>query len=197
MIWSSRDKTIAYLPRDWSLDHHDLSCREIVDSAGDLDLSGLGGGSDDRAEGVETVDPAFHVGADGVLELVAGEILACGYGGLDGVDEVVDRAGQSVFVVQVLDCGLDGSALGVAENHDERDAEFGDRVLNGAFDRGASAVDVVAGDADDEELPDAEVKENLRGHTGVCASDDAGDGVLARGERLEVGGSAPRVCGCT
>ena len=103
MIWSSRDKTIAYLPRDWSLDHHDLSCREIVDSAGDLDLSGLGGGSDDRAEGVETVDPAFHVGADGVLELVAGEILACGYGGLDGVDEVVDRAGQSVFVVQVLD----------------------------------------------------------------------------------------------
>ena len=75
----------------------------------------------------------------------------------------------------------------------ERDVELGDGVFDAAFYRGACAVDVVAGDANDEEVADSLVKENFEGDAGVGTADDGGDRELAGGERLEVLGSAAGV----
>jgi hypothetical protein len=51
----------------------------------------------------------------------------------------------------------------VAEDHEEANAQLCDSVFDAAFDRGSGATDVVARDADDEEVADADVEENLRG----------------------------------
>jgi hypothetical protein len=171
----------------------DLAGGEAVGCADYFELSGFDAWADDGVEVREAVYTAADVGSDGVLEGVPGEMLALEDGGLDAGDEIVDGPGQGVLVVQVFDGGFDRAALAVAEDHEEIDAQLSYSVLNTAFDGGPGAVDVVSGDADDEEVSDAEVEEDLWRDARVGAGDDAGDGVLAFGERLEVCRGSTRV----
>jgi hypothetical protein len=175
------------------LDWLNFAGGEVVDGSGCFEFAGLDGGSDDWLKGAETFDSAADVGPDSVFKRVAGQVFALNDGGLDRVDEVVDGSGERVLVVEVLDGGFDGSALRVAEDEDGGHTEFGNGVLDGTFDGGSCSGDVVAGDANDEEIADAEVEEDFGGDSGVGASDDAGDRSLAARKWLEVGRCAARM----
>ena len=181
--------------------YHDFASGEVVGRADYFELAGFDAWRNDGFELRETFDSTTDVGSDGVLELVAGKAFALDDGGLDAVDEIVDGSGERVFVVNVLDSCFDRSALAVAEDHDEVDAEFGDGVLDASLYRGSRAVDVVAGDADGEDVSNTDVEEYLGGDARVGATDDCGDGILPGGERLEVCGRAAwvsnRSCGET
>ncbi len=156
-------------------------------------MAGSDAWGDDGVQVREAFDSAADVGADGVFEWVSGEMLALEDGGFDGVDEIVDGSGECVLIVEVLDGGLDRTALAVAEDHEEVDAQLGYGVFDAALDGGSGAADVVAGDADDEEFADAEIEEDLGWDAGVGTADDGGDGILAGGERFEVGGGSAGV----
>jgi hypothetical protein len=99
---------------------------------------------------------------------------------------MIDGTRERILGVDVLDGGFDGAAVGVTENEDEREVEFGDGVLRAALDGNPCAVDHVASDADDEQIADANVKQDFGRDPGIRAADDDGFGILSMSESAEI-----------
>ena len=81
---------------------------------------------------------------------------------------------------------LDGAAAVMSEDHDQRHAEHADAVLQRAE---YGVVDHLAGGADDEGVPQAEVEDDLCRKPGIRAAEDHGERVLVLNKR----GTAGRV----
>ena len=92
-------------------------------------------------------------------------------GGLEVREEGADLAGDSLG----LDGGLDGSAIGVAEDEDDLGSEDGGAVFEAADD--FRRYDVT-GDAGDEDVSDGLVEDDLDGQARVGAGEDGGEGLL-------------------
>jgi len=135
---------------------------------------------------LQTRNSIFDILHDGVFQGIAGLALALGDGRLDELDQAIDGAGERVLGIDVLDGRFDGAAAGMSENDDEWDVEFRDGILGAAFDGDAGTVDYIAGDADDEEFANANVKQDFRRDAGIGAGDDDGFGKLGLGERSKI-----------
>lgn len=159
---------------------------QVVDGADYLHFTFFDARGEDRLQTFQACDSIFDILHDGVCQRVAGLAFALGDGGLDEFDQSVDGAGERILSVDVLDGSFDGAAVGVAENDDERDVEFGDGVLRAALDGNPCAVDHVASDADDEEIADANVKQDFGRDAGIRAGDDNGFGILSFSEKAEI-----------
>ena len=107
--------------------------------------------------------------------------------GTDDLDEAVgDLAGQLAEVavgVVVAEGGEDGAAAGVAEDDDQREAQDADAELDAAEGHAGQRL---AGGADGEQVADALVEHDLRGHAGIDAAEQHGDRVLTAEQRLAV-----------
>jgi hypothetical protein len=159
---------------------------QVVDGADYLHFAFFDARGEDRLQTFQACDSIFDILDDGVSQRVAGLAFALGDGGLDEFDQSVNGAGERIFSVDVLDGSFDGPAIGVAENEDERDVEFGDGVLRAALDGNPCAVDHVASDADDEEIAHANVKQDFGRDAGIGAGNDNGFGILSFSERAEI-----------
>ncbi len=106
-------------------------------------------------------------------------------------DALDDRAQVPRLVfrppAQLLDRRGDGAALGVAEHDDKAHVKALGGELHAADLR---RRDDVAGDADDEQIPEALVEDEFGRHARVRAAEDDGEWLLAAGDFL-----APRVTG--
>ena len=89
-----------------------------------------------------------------------------------------------------VDRGAHGAALVVAEHDDERHVEHGDGVLEAADDR---VRDHLSGVADDEQVAEALVEDDLGGQARVRASEQRGTRLLARRELVAAFDVLPRV----
>ena len=159
---------------------------QVVQGADYLHFTFFHARGEDRFQTFQACDSIFDILNDGVFQPVTGLAFALGDGGLDEFDQAVDGTRERIPGVDVLDGGFDGAAVGVAENEDERDVEFGDGVLRAALDGNPGAVDHVASDADDEQIADANVKQDFGRDAGIGAGDDDGFGILSFSERTEI-----------
>ena len=98
-----------------------------------------------------------------------------------GPDALHDRAQVARLVLgrplELFDRGLHRAALRVPEHDHQPRAEARRRELDAADLRGG---DNVAGDADDEQIAEALVEDNLRRHARVRASEDDRERLLRR-----------------
>lgn len=166
---------------------------QVVDGADYLHFTFFDARSEDRLQTFQACDSIFDILDDGVCQRVAGLAFALRDGGLDEFDQSVDGAGERILSINVLNGSFDGAAVGVAENEDERNVEFGDGVLRAALDGNPCAVDHIASDADDEEIADANVKQDFGRNTRIRTGDDDGFGILSFSERTEICGAAAGV----
>ena len=173
----------------------DLAGLQVVDGADYLYFALFNARGEDRLQAFQSCDSISDILNDGVFQRVAGLPFALGDGRLDEFNQAVNGAGERILGVDVLDGSFDRAAVGMSENEDERDVEFGDGVLGAAFDGDTGAVDHVAGDAHDEQITDADVKQDFRRDAGIGAGDDDGFGILGFGKRAEIRGAAARIQG--
>ena len=166
---------------------------QVVDCADYLYFAIFDTRGEDWLQPLQAHHSIFDILHDGVFQGIAGLALALGDGGLDEFDQAIDGAGKRILSVDVLDGSLHGATVGMTEHEDERNVEFGDRVLGAALDGDAGAVDDVAGDADDEEFADADVKQDFRRDARIGAGDDDGLGILSFCEGTEVSGGSARI----
>ena len=168
---------------------------EIVYRADDLQFAIFDGRGKDRLEFFESRDSVLDILADGIVERIAGSPVTLGNGRLDEFYKAIDGAGQGILRVNVLHRGLHRTTTAVPQNHDERHVEFGNGVLDAAFDDSTRAADDVAGDAHYKNIADANVEEDFGGHSGIGAADDDGLGILCFGEAAKIFRAASRTRG--
>ena len=84
------------------------------------------------------------------------------------------------------DRGLDRAAGLVAQHHDQPGAQLRDRELDAPLHEGARAADDVSRHADDEQLADSLIEDELGRHPRVGAADDDRQRRLPLGQRREV-----------
>ena len=120
------------------------------------------------------------IGAGSVLDRIAG--LSCGenHGRLQHVDEVSKVAGHVGAAVDRAGGSGYGAAALVAHQDDQRHRVLGDGELEPAQ---LGAVDNVAGCSADEHIAQALIKDDLRRHTGVDATQHGYEGRLPGHER--------------
>jgi hypothetical protein len=80
--------------------------------------------------------------------------------------------GRGVFLLEVLNGGLDGAATAVPEDQNEGRVQFGDSVFDAALHDDARAVDDVPGYPHHENISDAHIEEDLRRDAGIGTTDD-------------------------
>ena len=114
----------------------------------------------------DRADAVPHIQAAG---LVGVRLLADGL--FDFVGDVLD-----VAIRLVMDGGIHGPAVGVAQHHDQAAAQVPGHILDAAQ---LVVVDDVACQPDDEQLPDACREDVLRDDPRIRAGDDNGIGRLA------------------
>jgi hypothetical protein len=159
---------------------------QVIDGADYLEFAGFDARGEDRLQAFQSRDSIFDILNDGVFQGIARLAFALGDGGLDEFDQAVNGARERILGVDVLDGSFDGTAVGMTENEDKRDVEFGDGVLGAAFYGDTCAVDHVSSNADDEEIAYADVKQDFRRDAGIGAGDDNGFGILGLREGSEV-----------
>ena len=114
-------------------------------------------------------------------ELVTFQIGTCEHDALhrgpDAVDDVLQVGrDRSRLPLELLEGGLDRAALGVTHHDDQLRPERFRGELDRADERWR---DDVAGDANDEEVAEALIEDELRGCAGVRATEDDGEGSLS------------------
>jgi hypothetical protein len=83
----------------------------------------------------------------------------------------------------------------MAQHHDQGRTKLQDGVRHTAHDAGFSGIDEVAGNADNEQIADALIEQNLGRNSGIRATNDYGFGSLVRSPRGKVLRSAARIDG--
>ena len=102
--------------------------------------------------------------------------------GHDAVHEDLDAGELERSAAARVERGRDGPTPFVPQHHKQRRAQMGAGVLEGASH---FAGDHVARHAYDEQVAEAGIEHQLRGHAGITAAEDGGEGLLAARERGE------------
>ena len=153
---------------------------QVVDRRDDLQLSLAGEASNERARRSQPRCGAFGALLCGVVDEIAGVVSHRDRRRQNRLDHRADRAGIGGVLGDDVAGRLHCAAAGVGEDDDERRAEHGGAVFDGAEGR---SVDEIAGVPRDEEFADAVTAEDqLRGHAAVGAADDRRPGRLMRGD---------------
>ena len=100
----------------------------------------------------------FHVGADSVLEWIAGTCAALDHSRLHKSYKSLNGPRQGVLFVDVFYCGFDRAAAAMPQNQNQRHVQLRDGVFDAAFYRSARPADDVAGHPDDKDIADAHVE---------------------------------------
>ena len=114
------------------------------------------------------------------------------HGRRDALDEAAHEADRHLAGFHGGLGGGDGAAAVVAQDHDQRHAQHADAVLQRAEH---GVVDHLAGGADHEGVPEAQVEDDFGGEPGIGAAEDHGEGVLVLHQRGPAGGVLVRVRG--
>jgi hypothetical protein len=110
--------------------------------------------------------------ANGVIQQVA-RLLACGLdGGSDILKQLMDDAGLQSGIYRSLDC----PTIAVADDDNQRDVQVFCGVLDGADYR---VVQHMSGAADDEDISQPAVEDDLRGYARIGARDNDCERLLA------------------
>src|SRR5262245_44222663 len=92
----------------------------------------------------------------------------------------------------MLDGRFHRAAAAVAENHNKRHLELGDRIFDAPFHYRARSADHIAGNANHEQVTNALVEEDFWRNARIGTAEDGGLGTLAFGQRGEITWCAPR-----
>ena len=142
---SRQRKTISkQSPPIRSGNHFDCAGAELIDGADDFQFALVDKLRHDGVEALEPADAPLDVGFDDVVQFVAGSAFGHGDGGLDQVDKLADGSWQRVVGIDVRNRGFYRSALAVPQDHNQSDAELGNRVLNASLYDRASSDDLPA-----------------------------------------------------
>ena len=161
---------------------HDLGLAvgEVVLRAHDAQGAGADAVGDERGALADQVAGALDVLA---LDLLDGGGAAAARGGEHAgrhpLDDVAQEAARHLAGAHGHLGGLDRAARVVAEHDDERAVEHADAELERAEHAG---VDDVAGGADDEQVAEALVEDDLGGHPRVGAAEEDRERVLLGGD---------------
>ncbi|MNT20340.1 hypothetical protein D3C72_1556460 [compost metagenome] len=129
-----------------------------------------------RLRCLQALDGLADVFSDGGGQQVFRFALAGAFhGGLDGVDQFGQMAGQFGFLFQDLDRGVHRATVVVAQHQDQRRVQN----LGGVFEAGQTIViDEVSRDPNDEDIARVLVEGQLRRYPGIRATEYRGDRLL-------------------
>ena len=168
VFWDSLSRRLELFAVDFGLGKrvsaHDFarSRAQLINAANHLQFSRIDEFRQNRIQALESFDALSDIRLDDVGKLVAG--LTCHHFDhrSNRVDEGADGPGERIVGFDMFDRRLAGTAPAVPQHHNEPDAQLRNGIFDAPLHRRARAADDIPRDADDKQIADSLVKDQLR-----------------------------------